>query len=338
MTLRQITISIAETDLEAVAGCARESGALGVQIFGEASQPARATVSLISDGENRQELLDALQFILAGKDDWRISILPIETTIPFHRADEEEVPSDVEPENGGRIAGLTREEIFNGAWSNARIDRNFLVFVLLSGVVATFGMIEDNVAVVIGAMVIAPLLGPVLAFSVAVALGDEKLMLRAAAAVSVGVGLAVLLGFAISLIWPIEPGSDELQARTELGFDGIAIALASGAAAALSLVTGLSSALVGVMVAVALLPPATASGVFLGAGEMSDAFDAFLLLLLNVVCVNVAAQTVMFTRGITPRTWFERRKARRGSLINAAVWVGLLLALAALLILRTPEI
>jgi hypothetical protein len=120
MTLRQVTISIAENQLEAVIACARDSGALAIGVFKEAWKPGRATVSMISDADDRQELLDALQYALAGKDDWRISILPVETTIPFPQAEDEKVPSDKETESAKKIGGLTREEIFNGAWANAQ--------------------------------------------------------------------------------------------------------------------------------------------------------------------------------------------------------------------------
>lgn len=110
----------------------------------------------------------------------------------------------------------------------------------------------------------------------------------------------------------------------------IALALASGAAAALSLSTGISSALVGVMVAVALLPPSVASALFLGAGDYQSAIGAAILLALNVVCAVLSAQLVFVYKGIRPRTWSSQKKASRSVKINAIVWLGLLIALAAL--------
>jgi uncharacterized hydrophobic protein (TIGR00341 family) len=339
MTLRLISVSLSSKDADAILAHAEAHGASGLRVHRETQAPDRVTVEMIAGDEHRQDLLDAIQRTLVARNDWQISLLPVETTIPLPASEEE--TEDKADENGKRakkVGGLSREEILNQVWSQAQIGRNYIVFVILSAVVAAFGMIADNVAVVIGAMVIAPLLGPMLAFAVGVALGEERLMLRATGAAAVGIALAFLLGLAIGALWPILPDSHELLARTEVGFDGIAIALASGAAAALSLVTGLSSALVGVMVAVALLPPVTASGIFLGAGDGANALDALLLLGVNIVCVNLAAQSVMLLRGITPRTWFEKRKARRGSLIYAAIWLGLLLALGGLLLLRSPGV
>lgn len=104
----------------------------------------------------------------------------------------------------------------------------------------------------------------------------------------------------------------------------MALALASGAAGALSLTTRLSSVLVGVMVAVALLPPATAVGLMVGADKLPDAMGAGLLLAINVVCLNLAAQLVFLLKGIRPRTWLEKTRARRAIAVPLIMWPTLL--------------
>lgn len=88
------------------------------------------------------------------------------------------------------------------------------------------------------------------------------------------------------------------------------------------------------MVAVALLPPAAAIGLMLRAEQWDLAVGAATLLAVNVVCVNLATQITFVLRGVSPRTWFERKTARRSVLANAGVWLLLLAALAALLFLR----
>ena len=124
--------------------------------------------------------------------------------------------------------------------------------------------------------------------------------------------------------------ADELMSRTVVGLDSPALALAAGAAAALSIATGLPAALVGVMVAVALLPPAAAAGLLAGAGELNLAARAGLLLAINVVAVNLAALLVYFFKGVRPRTWLERRSAKRSVYVNAGVWLVLIAILTAL--------
>lgn len=327
--MRQIIVSAPEAEMEHIIRRAERLGALDISVHRELHEQDRIAVHILADRPTRQELTDGLQSVLNGVEDWRITMLPVETTIP--KPEEDKLRE--KPATGG---GATREEIYNIVGPQARADRTYLVFVALSTVVAALGMLTNSVAVVVGAMVIAPLLGPNLALAVGVALGDGELMGRAILTNLAGVGLALGLSVAIGLAWPINLDTPELLSRASVGFDGMAIALASGAAAALSLATGVSSALVGVMVAVALLPPTAAIGLFLGAGQVQLAMGAALLLAVNVVCINLSAQVVMLLRGITPRSFFERKAARRASWINGLIWLGLLCALGALLWLRAP--
>ena len=179
-------------------------------------------------------------------------------------------------------------------------------------------------------MVIAPLLGPILAFALAAALGDLSLMKKATKTALTGLLIGFVFAYSLTFFMPINIESSELVSRTVIGPEIVALALASGAAAALSLSTGISSALVGVMVAVALLPPSVASALFLGAGKYDAAAGAAILLGLNVVCAILSAQLIFVYKGVRPRTWSSQVKASRSVKINAAVWVGLLLALVVL--------
>ncbi len=101
----------------------------------------------------------------------------------------------------------------------------------------------------------------------------------------------------------------------------MALALASGAAAVLSLSTGLPSVLVGVMVAVALLPPTATMGLMLGAGKFKLAVGAGLLLAVNVVSVNLSAKVTFLARGIKPRTGLEKQKARQSMTAYIIFWL-----------------
>jgi uncharacterized hydrophobic protein (TIGR00341 family) len=278
---------------------------------------------LIAD--NRlQTALDALQKILAAQSSVRIVVLPVELALP-KALDESREEED--------SAGAAREALYETVEKNARLDLNFIVLVSLSTLVATIGLIDNNVAVVIGAMVIAPLLGPNLAFGLGTALGDIALMRKSAATLSGGIALAIVLALLIGVVWPFDTLSPELLARTDVGMDSMFLALASGAAAALSLSSGLPSVLVGVMVAVALLPPTATLGLLLGRGDIELALGAGLLLAVNVVCVNLACNIVFYIKNIRPRSWWEKEKARKASLIYAFIWfVTLALLLIALLV------
>jgi uncharacterized membrane protein len=154
-------------------------------------------------------------------------------------------------------------------------------------------------------------------------------MTRSARTAGVGLAIGFLTAFAIGMIVEVNLESKELLDRSEIGLDSIALALASGAAAALSVTTGLSSALVGVMVAVALLPPSVAIAMFSGAGEYGLAGRASLLLFANIVSVGIASQIVFLVRGIQPRTWREQKNAKKSQRVNLLVWGVLLIGLSA---------
>ena len=282
---------------------------------------------LIAD-DRAQVVLDGLQKALGKDSAARIVVIGVEAALP--RPPEKERTKE-------EAATAIREALYEDIEKSARLDSNFLILVILSTIVAAIGLIEDNVAVVIGAMVIAPLLGPNLALGLGTALGDTHLMWKAAIANGVGIGLAFLLAFAIGLIWPVDLKSHELMARTDVGLDSVALALASGAAAVLSITTGLSSVLVGVMVAVALLPPTATFGLMLGGGQYHHAFGAALLLAVNIVCVNLSAKIVFLAKGIHPRTWWEKKKAKRAMLLYLMVWVVSLGLLVAVIYVRSQK-
>jgi uncharacterized hydrophobic protein (TIGR00341 family) len=282
-------------------------------------EESRCSMRLLVRIEKQQGVLDAIQSALSGSEGWRILIKPVEAVIPR--------PAELE-ETEKKSAGIRlREELYQSIETGGRISSNFVWLVILSTIVATIGLIEDNVAVVIGAMVIAPLLGPNIALAFGAALGDRVLIARALQTNTVGLGLALLLAYAIGLLWPANIESRELLARTDVGLDGVVLAFVSGAAGVLSLTTGLSSALVGVMVAVALLPPTATLGLMLAAGNYHLALGAGLLLLVNIVSVNLAAKLVLIIKGVKPRTWLEKQKASQSMTAYIIFWVVSLLIL-----------
>ncbi len=228
----------------------------------------------------------------------------------------------------------TREEILAQVQKDALLDSNFILLVILSAIVAAIGLLENNLAVIVGAMVIAPLLGPNIAFSLGASLGEKELVLESLKSMFVGIIVAILFSIGIGLVWPGNFDSIELMSRTDVAYSGTAIALASGAAASLSLVSGTSSVLVGVMVAVALMPPTVTIGLMLSIGAYNDALGAGLLLAVNIVCINLSSKLVFLFRGIKPRTWLEAHKAKQSRLLYIGVWVIMLALLFFMIYLR----
>ncbi len=281
--------------------------------------------------EGAQGLVDALQDICEKDDKWRIIVLPVEATVPKPEVDEEK--DDKKSEKNGRKNVALREEIYDDVADGAELSLDFFILTFASAIVAALGLNANNIAAVIGAMVIAPLLGPILAISLGVALGDTKLLLRAGRNAVAGLAVGFVTAAFIGAMFGVNMDSHELMSRTVAGIDSVVLALAAGVAAALSIVAGISSALVGVMVAVALLPPATAAGLFLGAGEFGSFGRSLLLLTVNVVCIMIAAQGVYFYKDVRPRKWFEQKAADRALRINLAVLAALLLFLVVIIVL-----
>lgn len=290
-------------------------------------QKDRRYVSVFLRDGTRQTLVDNLQACLEGEKDWRISLVSIEATVPIIPEDKE-----LKSRRASRQKLALREEIYQDVTTDAKLDRDFVVFVVLSTIVAAIGLHSNSVAGVIGAMVIAPLLGPILGFSLGAALGDRDLLFGAVKTLGVGVLIALACSILISFVIPVDFTSRELISRAEVRLDGMALAIAAGSAAALSLTRGANATLVGVMVAAALLPPGAAVGLFLGTGEWALASRAGLLLALNVASLVLSALVVFRLRNIRPRTWLEKKDADRAVTINIALSALLLLAAVALIL------
>ena len=294
---------------------------------GHNDEDGRCSTRLLVRPEKQQSVMDALQSLLATAEKTRILVLPVEASLP--RLDEDKIKDDKKSS-----VTRSREELYQKIVSGAKLDSNFMYMVIMSTIVAAIGLLEDNVAVVIGAMVIAPLLGPNMALAFATTLGEGKLVWSALKSNTVGLSTALILSILIGVVWPLNIESKELMMRTDVGMDGIALALVSGAAAVLSLTAGLANSLVGVMVAVAILPPTATLGLMLGSGNYQHALGAALLLSVNIVCVNLAANMAFLVKGIKPRTWFEKKKAKQSLIIFVLFWLVALSILVAVVKVR----
>lgn len=322
--MKYVEVIAAESSSATVSAIAEKGKAQDFRL-GVVGEDGMRQMRMLVNNDKLQLVLDTLQNVLGAQPTARIVVLSVESSLP--KADEEERKQE-------DSATQARESLYEGVEKSSRLDLNFIVLVILSTLVAGIGLIENNVAVLIGAMVIAPLLGPNLALSLGTALGDIPLMRKSMRTLFAGILLTVGLSAGLSAIAPYDLPSHELMARSRAGLDSVFLALASGAAAALSLTTGLSSVLVGVMVAVALLPPAAALGIFLGNGNVDLAIGAGLLLLVNVVCVNLASKIVFFVKRIRPRTWLEKEKAKRAMVVYVVGWLVTLFILLVLVYAR----
>jgi len=235
---------------------------------------------------------------------------------------------------------IARSELQSVAQELMPATRNYLVLTIVSAVVATAGLLLDSPAVVVGSMVIAPLVGPAMAASVGTVTGDPQIRYRGVTLQGVGVVAAIasaaaFAGF-VQLVNVVPPGLDVLgigQVRERLAPDflALAIALGAGVAGALSLSTGVSAALVGVMIAVALIPPAAVVGIGLAWGEPTLALGSSVLVLVNVLSINLAALAVLWYQGYRPESWLRAADVRTATWTRIGVLAGVILVLSVFL-------
>ncbi|MFC5367150.1 TIGR00341 family protein [Salinirubrum litoreum] len=211
---------------------------------------------------------------------------------------------------------------------------------IVSAIIATAGLLLDSAAVVVGSMVIAPLIGPAMATSVGTVFRDRdlfrdgvKLQLIGAALTIGGAAVFAVLIRAGNLV---PPGLDllsiaQIRERFRPDILSLVVALGSGAAGVISLASGLSSALVGVMIAVALVPPAATVGIGLAWGNTALAVGSGVLLLVNVLSINLAALVVLWYMGYRPEKWFHIEQTRKMFLKRVGVLLVSILLLSAFL-------
>ncbi len=209
-----------------------------------------------------------------------------------------------------------------------RLVARFVTLMLFSTAIATLGIQTDSTAVVIGAMLIAPLMTPILGGAASLLMGWPKRAAQSLALVALGVGLGVGASWLIARLAPtflaIETNS-QVTSRVQPTLLDLLIALAAGGAGAFAVSrTDVADSLPGVAIAVALVPPLAVVGVSLQSGEWEFATGALLLFLTNFVGIVFAAGLVFVAVGFAP--WRHLQADRRRVVRHAAtVTVGLML-------------
>ncbi len=209
-------------------------------------------VKIVLNKKQTEEILDFLEVNDDQTNELKVILYNISTYLP--RIKQEVAPNEKEEENR-EIARASRHELYNVVQSSSRINLNYIWLLILSAIVATAGIVKDSAAIVIGAMVIAPLIGPFTAIAFSSILGDYQIIKKAVTTALLGLVIPISIAILFGVIFPLPSQSREFLARTNIELMDIVVAIAAGAAGALSFARRVSEALVGVMVSVALLPP-----------------------------------------------------------------------------------
>ena len=200
----------------------------------------------------------------------------------------------------------TRESLVTYAQESSRLDLEYIILVLASAFITSLGLILDNIAVIVGSMVIAPVLGPILGITIGIVLGDNKLIRQGIFTEIVGTMIAIVVGFGIGIVIPNIEVTSSLDVRMSPTLADLLIAVAAGAASAYSLIKNqLDTGLVGVMVAAALVPVMSTIGIGISIGHQNMILGASLLLIGNFLGLLLSNMIVLYFEGIRPQIWYK---------------------------------
>lgn len=270
----------------------------------------------------------------AGLDEQAYTVVLDAKTVESRKFDALTERYAEEEKSDDRIA---REELIATAADLAPHLRPYIVMTIISAVVATAGVLLDAPAVVVGSMVIAPLIGPAMATSVGTVVDDSEMFLRGVKLQLLGFAAAVASAAAFAaaarFIHLVPPGLDvlaidQVEGRLSPDFLSLGVALGAGAAGALSLSSGVSSALVGVMIAVALIPPTAVIGIGIAWGLPRAVLGASILVMVNVFSINLAALAVLWYQGYRPESWFRLEEAKAATIRRSALLAAVVLVLS----------
>ena len=223
------------------------------------------------------------------------------------------------------------KELYTARIASSKPSLGFFVLLICSAVIATLGLISNSTAVVIGAMIVAPLMDPILSLAFGLSIADNRLVKRSAITVVIGVATVVFTSWLLAMVLGVNEINREMTARTAPNLIDLVIAVAAAVAGSFTITRDkLSNSIAGVAIAVALVPPLCVSGIGLSLGpELVAVFGrgtvagltnqvaegSFLLFLANLIGITVTSLVVFMVQ-----RYGDIRRAWR----HLLVWLGLL--------------
>ena len=226
------------------------------------------------------------------------------------------------------VSFADRLEVYTRVRRSSRPDVDYFIMIGLSAIIASYGLLQDSSAVIIGGMLVAPLFTPILAISLAIVRGDIQLLRLAIESTLKGIVLAIGVAILITVLSPLKGVGSEIAARVTPNLFDLAVALASGAAGAYAIARkDVAAALPGVAIAAALVPPLSVLGIGLALGDAQVAGGGGLLFLTNLVAIVLAGAVTLLLLGFRP--------AERGDR-EARLRLGLVVSLVLLIVITVP--
>ncbi|MGB3293112.1 MAG: TIGR00341 family protein [Phormidesmis sp.] len=200
-------------------------------------------------------------------------------------------------------------------WRNAEPSFNYYIMLFLSGVISSLGLLAGSTAAIIGAMIVAPLMGPITGMAFAITMGNRRLLKRSGMSVVTGALLTVMTAYLICELVGLNTLNPEILERTQPTLIDLAIGLAAGAAGAFATTRrDVASALSGVAIAVALVPPLSVIGIGIAFGSQDVVVGSSLLFLTNLAGIILSGGLIFVWQD-----YGSLRRARRGLLASTVI-------------------
>ncbi len=291
------------------------------------------------------ETMEKLKSRGVGVEYGFIDILDLKASLP--RETEE-----VKETNLQREAALAVEEIYENVKAQSSLSFDFIAFTIFAAVMAGFGLVQNNVTIIVASMLLSPLMGPMLGVALGYVVQDRNLFVKGTVNELISLGLSLAVGVVLAVLLAfLDPGAmtvvqddfnngivTEITRRGGLGilplpFSSIDVGVAvfSGAAVAISVTRGDMSSLVGVAISAALMPPAVNASLMVVLGALTGSavgvtigVNSFLLLAMNIILIDIAAiimfrikkLTVIADKSATWKAVTEFRQTRSTSLYH----------------------
>lgn len=224
---------------------------------------------------------------------------------------------------------LDRFEVLQHVDEGGALAPRYAFMTVMSCGIATLGLLQNSAAVIIGAMLISPLMGPIIELGMSLATFDFRSLRASLRTLAVGVGIALLTAMALVAVSPLQEPTSEILARTEPTLFDLLVAVFSGLAGAYATVTRKGETIVGVAIATALMPPLAVVGFGLATGNGHVAGGAFFLFMTNLLAialsVTIMARWYGFGREDSPKQTAWQATLIIGTFLVLSVPLGLAL-------------
>lgn len=201
-----------------------------------------------------------------------------------------------------KVAEINHQAVIKSIYAEVEVTAGYFVTLTLANLIALSGLINNSAPVIIGAMLISPLMGPILSFGFAFITGVEMVLKQAVRKITISVALTIVVAAIASFVSPLQEITTEIVSRTKPNIYDLAIAFLSGTAGAVAICTKKNYLTIvpGVAIATAVIPPLSVTGFGIGTGSLSIAFGGFFLFFTNFVAIIIATCAVFYFYGFRP--------------------------------------